>query len=39
MLGQASLFFNKNLLAILPGPYPLSPSRSLIANLSLPVVG
>lgn len=30
------MLFNKNLRAIVPGPYLLSPSRPLIANLSLP---
>jgi hypothetical protein len=32
------VLFNKNLLAIVPGPYLLSPSRSHIANLSLPIL-
>ena len=30
------MLFNKNLLAIVPGPYLPSPSRSVIANHSLP---
>jgi hypothetical protein len=34
---QTPGLFNKNLLAILPGPYLLSPSRRLIANHSLPL--
>jgi hypothetical protein len=30
------VLYNKNLLPIVPRPYLLSPSRSLIANLGLP---